>query len=230
VSPTLLEELCAIPRSERFLNELEFVEKAQARLLCSHTELITTEVTAWLAHSEINAFVSKEKAAEVFCWLRRERNEAKNHLDSRKERFAGLEVWTRDEVWTAVPDRTKRARLIATWRRDPRAVIESWGEVFLKTHATQVGLTQTGDRFPRASDVPTVWNYFAYLAARLVLLHRDGRSIDPNDYADCMHYAGSAYVDEMVTGDADFVAITNLCPTPRPKVIRFDDWAANLLR
>lgn len=66
------------------------------------------------------------------------------------------------------------------------------------------------DRFPSA------WMFTAYKLARLVATLGEGRKIKPSDLADAHHVACGAYIDVLVTDDAELRRTLDLIESPLP--------------
>ncbi len=112
------------------------------------------------------------------------------------------------------------------WWADAEAHIDDWTLDYLNGEAERLSLAKPVTLAPRSQR--TAWTMHAFHMARIVLNVGLGRQIGPGDSYDAHHFAAACYTDVLVSCDKGMKETVELGPAPRPPVITFDDFAAEL--
>lgn len=153
-------------------------------------ERVRAEVSAFRLGESPEVFVTDAKRRALLGVLDRDDMwfAERNSLASAKKVFVKAEEAGRLKILALAGGQKELATLVKRWFSDPEAVITDWATDTLKRERKAFGLPEDETSWPPPKKLPTVWTATAYELARLFLVNRDARRIDPNDHPDQGHY------------------------------------------
>jgi len=225
MSHPLVSELCGLAANDRgtwrkALREL--VVLGRGRLLHERAVRWTLEKKLRRPLRRSEMFRVKLSVGRMFHALTSDPNLANAEvarIKGIKEAWGEKENERRDAV-RAESDPEKKKRWNQEFRANPKPKILDWCRDNLK--AEQID----------PESLPTLWHYFSYHLARIYLVGTEGEGrsrIQENDFMDRDHYADACYSNALVTDDRGLHRVAALCPEPKVKLLKLDDWAASIL-
>jgi hypothetical protein len=151
------------------------------------------------------------------------------NLAKQKASFERSETLAQNGMRDRVGGQRALAQGVKAWFAQRESRIEDWAKAMLRDFRADMRLPKEESEWPDVKRLPTVWAMTSFRLARMYLVLRDGRRIDPNDFPDWGHYVGAIHAEALVSDDARFKGIIEECPTPKPITLSFRDWASDLL-
>jgi hypothetical protein len=101
-----------------------------------------------------------------------------------------------------------------------------WVADFLQRSRHGQKLAREGGVWPDARELPSVWNYVAYLLSYIHLVNTRRISPHPGDHGDVALYSEAAYVDVLVTDDGNMARIVSNIRGAQVPTQRLSDFLA----
>lgn len=226
LSAPLVRETAALASVDKKLwrdSGRELSRLCRCRLLRYNHERITQELKLQRALKRREMFHPTHAPAYLFKAL------AGDELISRAEAIDLEEIkkeWQQNEVDAREgvrreSDPLEKKGWNAAFRSDPKSKVIEWCR-----------MDSDAANIERPDQLPSLWHRVSYKVARIYLVGTEGEGrsrVDGNDLVDWEHYIDACYSTALVTDDERLHRIGRLCPEPKVKLVKLDEWAVSIL-
>ncbi len=191
------------------------------------------EVAAALDHDVADVYLPEEEAQIILMQGASDANLLRAEaaqLDSEKQIFGDAMRNAFRSSTQRFSSRSERNKLGREWFRDPVPVVRDWAIDYMRRHRKDLRLPADEQTWPAPEMLATIWGDRAYWCAHISRSHQNDSPAKENDYADWRHYVAAMYADDLIVEDGGFRAIAEMCPPPKPRVLRLAAWVEEILR